>query len=126
MNEEDAFLESELADLDRAILLGQAIAGDLGNRTSPLAYLVRRAREQALEAGVRLLMSNLNTPEGVEEARQLQREYQRFQAIMAWLAEAGGEADRAIQIRDGMGELDEEERLRKAANYERHEELPDV
>lgn len=126
MNEEDAFIESELADLNAAILLGNAVASELGNKSSPLAYLVKRARDQAYEAGVQLLMSDLNTDEGIEQARQLQREYQRFQAIMTWLAEAGGEADRAIQIRDGIGAFDEEEKLRKAANHERYEELPDV
>ena len=92
-----AHSQSNLGDLVTAAVLGDNIEAMLEDRTSPLTMLLEKARDDFLAAHTTLLEADLNTRDGLEQAKRLQRDALYYSTLCRYLAESMEERDRAIE-----------------------------
>lgn len=126
LSPEERAEQEEIAELERAIMLGTAMMTALNTPDSALNTLLDRAREDAVEAGARFLDADLTSEKGVREAMAWQARYHRFRQLIAWIYEAGGDADAAVDTMSELVEMDDDEALRREMDGRQPNEYTDA
>lgn len=126
VREEAAHIDSDLPALIAAAELGDKIERLLLDSKSPFSMMLDRARDEFLAATQALLVADLTTVEGIEQARSLQAIALRYRDMCSWITNALEERAAAVEEMDGEVEDAAVEQLKDQINGNRSKPAPDA
>lgn len=115
-------VEAREANLEHSdSLLFQRVAGEnievmLADAGSPLVRMMAKAREAFLASMHSLLHVDLNTTDGISQARSLQNEARRYLDLTTFIADEIGQAEVNATSPDAVEEEDAVEELKDLIN----------
>lgn len=127
VTEEAAHLERDLAALIAAAELGDRIEKRLLDPKDPFAMLLDRARSDFMVAVQILINADLESNDGIFEARRAQAQAVRYRDMCQWITDALEEAGGAVEAM--AAEADEDpavEQLKDQLNGNRAKPAPDA
>jgi len=118
--------QGDMPEILAAAELGMRIEKHLLDRTDPFTMFLDRARDQFMAAATALLDVDLNTTDGIEQARRLQAEARRYSEMCSWITDALEEREAAIEAIDSEEEEAAVEELKDMINGNRSKPAPDA
>ena len=124
--EEAAHTESDLGPLIAAAELGDRIERYLVDPKNPVSMMLDRARDEFIAASLALLEADLQTSSGIEQARSLQAQAQRYRDMCRWITDALEERADAVDDLNGAEEDAAVEELKDIIDASRAKPAPDA
>ncbi len=118
--------QGDMPEILAAAELGMRIERHLLDPKDPFTLFLDRSREQFIAAAMALLDADLITGDGIEQARRLQAEAQRYRDMCSWITDALEERESAIEAIDGEEEEAAVEELKDMINGNRSKPAPDA
>lgn len=126
VTEEAAHIDSDLPALIAAAELGDRIERHLLDPKSPFSMMLDRARADFIAATQALLDVDLATRDGIEQARSLQAQAQRYRDMCSYITDALENREAAVEALDGDEEEAAVEELKDILNASRAKPAPDA
>lgn len=118
--------QGDMPEILAAAELGMRIEKHLLDPKDPFTMFLDRSREQFIAAATALLDADLVTREGIEQARRLQAEANRYRDMCSWITDALEEREAAIEQIDGEEEEAAVEQLKDMIHGNRSKPAPDA
>ncbi len=118
--------DDEEAGLIAAAVLGDKIERAILNPTNPFGAMMIRARDEFIAAQQALLLADLHTTDGMEQARSLQAQARRYHDMCRWITDAWDDRDEAEELIEGAQEEPAVEELKDIQNGNRAKPAPDA
>lgn len=103
--EEDFQHTLYIAGLNKLIDKGVAVRIAIADEANPFAQMVDRAKDAAINSVAAIVHSNLDSKDGLHEAKRHQSAVLRYLELVTWIEEAAASADEAEE--QLVGDTDE-------------------